>query len=204
MTVLSIEEFNQQSSSGINSLEKIYQGKSIEGGPVFSLTNLQAATLYCERFSKKQNGAMCIIVKEKGFFRIWSETHQDNYQALEEPNKSSADLPLPEKTQSPLHRRETEQRPRADVRRKGTRCDSVPAVTGVPRSTSANSLPVEAEFIAVCQKLLAEYIGPIAPIICKKTLAKKPNLTRAQFVEILAKKLSDPNQALEFKQVILE
>ncbi|MDJ0569175.1 MAG: hypothetical protein QNJ53_09005 [Pleurocapsa sp. MO_192.B19] len=157
MTVLSIEEFNQQSSSGINSLEKIYQGKSIEGGPVFSLTNLQAATLYCERFSKKQNGAMCIIVKEKGFFRIWSETHQDNYQALEKPKKSPA-----------------------------------------------NSLPVEAEFIAVCQKLLAEYIGPVAPIICKKTLAKKPNLTRAQFVEILTQKISDPNQAREFKQAILE
>lgn len=170
MTVLSIEEFNQQSSSGINSLEKIYQGKSIEGGPVFSLNNLQAATLYCERFSKKQNGAICIIVKEKGFFRIWSETHQDNYQALEKPKKSPANLPLPEKTQS----------------------------------TSANSLPVEAEFIAVCQKLLAEYIGPVAPIICKKTLAKKPNLTRAQFVEILTQKISDPNQAREFKQAILE
>lgn len=170
MTVLSIEEFNQQSSSGINSLEKIYQGKPIEGGPVFSLTNLSAATLYCERFSKQRDGAICIIVNEKSFLRIWSETYQDNHQALEEQQKSSDDLSLPEETQS----------------------------------TSANSLPVEAEFIAVCQKLLAEYIGPVAPIICQKTLAKKPNLTRAKFVEILTKKISDPKQALEFQQAILE
>ena len=63
---------------------------------------------------------------------------------------------------------------------------------------------VEAEFIKFCKKKLAMHIGPIAQMLCKKTLAKNPNLTRTEFVEILAKKIPDPNQALEFKTEMLE
>ena len=74
----------------------------------------------------------------------------------------------------------------------------------IDEETAIDSLPVEAEFANFCQKLLAEYIGPIASMICKKTLAKKPNLTRTEFVEILAKKISDPNLAQKFRQATLE
>ena len=69
---------------------------------------------------------------------------------------------------------------------------------------SLNSLPVEPEFIQACKEKLAIYIGPIAPMVCKITLTKKKNLTRATFVEILAKKISDPDLALKFAKELLE
>ena len=163
MTILSQEEFKQQSSSGSNSSEKIYQGRAIEGGPVFSLRNLQATELYCERFSRKQAGAICIIVKENNFLRIWSE----NFEIA--PNAA---------TNVSLSEDEPE--------------------------ISPNSLPVQAEFADFCQKTLANYIGPVAQMICKRTLAKKPHLNRAEFVTILAKKISDPDQAQEFQQAVLD
>ena len=158
MTVLSLEEFKEQSTVGVNSLEKNYQEKTIIAGPVFSLTNFKAADQYCNKFSREKDGALCIIVKEKSFFRIWSENIQAKQQTF--------------KTQT--------------------------------REIVANDLAVEPQFVAICQKLLAEYIGPVAPIVCKKTLAKKANLTREQFVEILAKKISDPQQAEEFQQAALK
>ena len=158
MTVLSLEEFQEQSVAGANSREKIYQEKTIIAGPVFSLANLKAADQYCHKFTKEAAGATCIIVKEKSFFRIWSETLQNKQQT---PIKQTKEI-------------------------------------------STNPLAIEAEFVAICQKLLTEYIGPVAPIVCKKTLAKNANLTREQFVEILAKKISDPQQAKEFQQAVLK
>lgn len=163
MSLLSTEEFNQRSSSGANPLEKIYQGKAVEAGPVFSLDNLQAAELYCQRFSRKQTGAVCVIVQEQSFFKIWSEIIQNRQNAVSELASSS---------------------------------DKV--------KNSLNSLPVTDEFIDYCQKLLAEYIGPIAKMLCKKTLAKRPHLNRTEFVTTLAKKIADPNQAQEFKKSALE
>lgn len=168
MTILSQAEFNQRSSSGKHSLEKIYQGKCLEGGPVFSLGNLQAAELYCERFSHRQTGGTCIIVKETSFVRIWSEISQAEVLQAEE-NTNPKGLSLEAKV-----------------------------------ATSINSLPVTVEFTDFCQKLLAEYIGPIAKMICKKTLAKKSHLSRTEFVAILAKKISDPKQAQEFQQAALD
>ncbi len=158
MNVLSLEEFKEKSVAGVNSLEKIYQEKTIIAGPVFSLTNVKAAKQYCHKFTKEAGGAICIIVEEKSFFRIWSENLQYQQKSLKKQTKK----------------------------------------------VTANSLGIEAEFVAICQKLLAEYIGPVAPVVCKKTLAKKANLTREQFVEILAKKISDPQQAKEFQQAVLK
>lgn len=162
MTVLSIEKFNEQSSSVAQSSERIYQGKNIVPGPIFSLANFKPAVMYCKGFSKKRNGAICIIVREKGFLRIWSET-------LASSQKTSSKNSSSEKV----------------------------------KEISVNCQPVEADFVKVCQTLLTEYIGPVAPIICKKTLAKNANLTREQFVEILAEKISDPQQSQEFQQAAL-
>lgn len=162
MTLINIlfqEEFEHQSTEGHNSLERIYQGLSFEGGPVFSSEHLTAAQLYCQRFSQNRDGAMCLIIREKSFLRIWSEV------APEEPDATD-DFTLEE--------------------------DSI------------NSLLVQAEFADFCQKLLAEYIGPIAGMICKKTLAKRPNLTRSEFVEILCKKIPDPILVKKFKEATLE
>jgi hypothetical protein len=72
------------------------------------------------------------------------------------------------------------------------------------KATTDDSLPVQAEFADFCQKLLAEQIGPIAGMICKKTLAKNPKSTRAEFVAILAQKISDPSLAQEFQLATLQ
>ena len=161
MTILSPAEFQIKSKKGVNSLERIYKGKSLKGGPVFSSDNLEAANAYCRRFRQKENGAICIIVKDESFLRIWSEVVQTEADTSQDTNSKDTEI-------------------------------------------SINSLPVQSEFINFCQKLLADEIGPIASTICKKTLAKNPNLTRIEFVTILAKKISDPALARKFKQAALE
>ena len=161
MTILSPAEFKIQSKKGINSLERIYKGKFLKEGPVFSFQNLDAANSYCRRFRRKQGGAECIIVKNESFLRIWSEVAQTDTESSKNFDSEDSEVLI-------------------------------------------NSLPVESEFADFCQKLLADRIGPIAGMICKKTLAKKPNLTRTEFVTILAKKISDPTLSQKFKQAALE
>ena len=161
MSLLSLEEFERQSVSSNSSSERIYQGESIKQGPVFSLENPNAATLYCQRFSKVKNGAVCIIVREKSFLRVWSQANTSK-----QTNKKA--FPLNAKTE-----------------------------------ISLDDMRVDSSFSEACRQKLAVLIGPIADIICKKTLAKKPNMSRKELVGILAKKIPDSNQALEFKQELL-
>ena len=164
MTVLSIEEFNARCSMTDNSSQKVYQGKTIVGGPVFALTDIDAAQAYCQAFTQQQTAEICLIVKDKNFLRIWIEDC-----TLEEPKE-----PLLSYSASEI------------------------------KQASNPSSPVEAKFVDNCQELLAQYVGPMARIICRKTLAKKPDLTSTELVEILAKKISDPQQAEEFKRQLLE
>lgn len=168
MTVLSIEEFNQQSSSVANSNKKIYQGKKIAPGPIFSLANLNPAVKYCQKFTQEQDGAVCIIVREKSFLQIWSEILADRQQTSIKQQNISSKNSSPEKT----------------------------------RKIIGFFAPIDTDFVKLCQTFLTEYIGPVAPIVCKKTLAKKPSLTHEQFVDILAKKISNPQQAEEFRSKI--
>lgn len=66
-----------------------------------------------------------------------------------------------------------------------------------PPPTTSKLAP---DFIERCQQELAEHIGPIAAIICKRTLAQNPNLSATQFIEALAQKIPNSKQALEFQQ----
>lgn len=157
MQILSIEEFNEQCNA-VNS-QKIYRGKILTGGPVFSLTNPQAAQSYCKIFNNQQAEKICLIVEDKNFFRIWTEA--------EETSASGNDL-------------------------------------SSSNQNVSKDIQVDLEFTNKCQELLAQYIGPIAQIVCKKTLAKKPNSTRKEFVDLLAKQISNSQQAREFKQRILQ
>ena len=161
MQILSIKEFNEECNTKVDSRTKIYQGKTLAGGPVFPLTDTQAAQSYCKIFSSQQAEKICLIVEDKNFLRIWTET--------EKTADSDNDL-LSSKNQN----------------------------------VSKRTLPVEIEFTNNCQESLAKYIGPIAKIVCKKTLAKKPNLTREEFVDLLAKQISNSQQAQKFKQEILD
>jgi predicted regulator of Ras-like GTPase activity (Roadblock/LC7/MglB family) len=70
------------------------------------------------------------------------------------------------------------------------------------RTTSnktATNLKLTPDFINSCQQELAKYIGPIASIICKRTLSKNSQIEASEFVKILAKHIRDRQQALEFQ-----
>jgi len=62
---------------------------------------------------------------------------------------------------------------------------------------------LDLRFIQRCQQELAEFIGPIASIICQRTLNQNPGLSHTQFVEALAKKIPNQKQALEFQRRLL-
>ena len=66
--------------------------------------------------------------------------------------------------------------------------------------SSAESL--RPEFVEQCERKLAEFIGPIATIVCQRTLAKMPQLSELEFVEQLAKKIPKLEAALEFQRYL--
>jgi serine/threonine protein kinase len=74
-----------------------------------------------------------------------------------------------------------------------------------PASFASPTVPitqsqVEPNFVSRCQQELAEFIGPIASVICKRTLNQNPNLSRAELIEALAQKIPDRQQAQKFRQ----
>lgn len=95
MIVLSIKEFDKQSTPGQNSLERIYQNKSLTAGPAFSLINLNAAKLYCQRFNRINKEAFCIIVEDNSCYRVWSE----NFIERKKHNKQKSVYSLPLKAE---------------------------------------------------------------------------------------------------------
>lgn len=62
---------------------------------------------------------------------------------------------------------------------------------------------IDPSFINRCKQELAELIGPIASTICQRTLTKNPELSPTEFVETIAKRISNPKQASEFKKRLL-
>lgn len=60
-------------------------------------------------------------------------------------------------------------------------------------------LPLEEDFIKRCTQELAEVIGPMASIICKRTLKKNSQVSAREFVEALAEKIPNQKQAFDFK-----
>lgn len=59
---------------------------------------------------------------------------------------------------------------------------------------------VTPEFIERCRQELAEFIGPMANIICQRTIKQNPSLSENEFYNLLAKTISNPQQAREFQQ----
>ena len=64
-------------------------------------------------------------------------------------------------------------------------------------------VPISEEFIERCRQELAEFIGPMANIVCKRTLKQNPRISRREFCSALAKTINDPQQAGEFQQRLL-
>jgi hypothetical protein len=61
-------------------------------------------------------------------------------------------------------------------------------------------LTVNPAFLERCQQDLSRYIGPIANFIVKDTLAREPQISPQQLIQVLASKISDAEQAEQFQQ----
>ena len=59
------------------------------------------------------------------------------------------------------------------------------------------------EFVECCRHELAEFIGPIANVMCKRTIQQNPNMTQGELCLALAKIISNPQQAQEFQHRII-
>ncbi|MDJ0569597.1 MAG: serine/threonine-protein kinase [Pleurocapsa sp. MO_192.B19] len=62
---------------------------------------------------------------------------------------------------------------------------------------------ITSDFIAQCRQELVEFIGPMATIICNQTMANNPNLSTFEFVQALARRIPNAQDAKQFKQRLL-
>ncbi|MEM8722247.1 MAG: serine/threonine-protein kinase [Cyanobacteria bacterium P01_G01_bin.39] len=67
-----------------------------------------------------------------------------------------------------------------------------------------NDTSITPEFIQRCRQELAEFIGPMASIICKRTVQQNPNMTEIELSSALAKTISNPQKSREFQQRLLK
>ena len=56
------------------------------------------------------------------------------------------------------------------------------------------------EFIESCRQSLAEFIGPMANIICQRAAKQNPTMEQTEFYSLLAQSIPNPEQAAEFKR----
>jgi serine/threonine protein kinase len=78
-----------------------------------------------------------------------------------------------------------------------------PPTVPIPSRVTADS-GLDPSFIARCQQELAQFIGPMASIICQRTLSKNTKISAVEFVSALAQKIPDPKQAEEFQKLLLK
>lgn len=71
------------------------------------------------------------------------------------------------------------------------------STTGFSTSFSSKISP---EFIERCRRELAEFIGPMANIICQRAVKQNPSMTESELYHSLAQSISNPQQAKEFQQ----
>ena len=64
---------------------------------------------------------------------------------------------------------------------------------------SSLEIPITPEFIERCRRELAEYIGPMANIVCKRAVKQSPTMSEKELYETLAKAIENPQQAREFQ-----
>jgi serine/threonine protein kinase len=74
----------------------------------------------------------------------------------------------------------------------------------IERSQEVTPNPLDANFISYCQQELAQFVGPMASILCQRILNSNSSLTAMEFIEALAKKIPDSKQAENFKKRIFQ
>lgn len=65
------------------------------------------------------------------------------------------------------------------------------------------TLILDERFTLHCQQELAQFIGPIAALICQRILKENPELSDIEFLEALVQQIPDKTQALAFRQRFL-
>ena len=70
-------------------------------------------------------------------------------------------------------------------------------------NSAQKQIPLESSFISRCQQELAELIGPIAFLVCERTVSENPTIGRTQLVQFLAEQISAREQAQRFKKRLL-
>ena len=88
-----------------------------------------------------------------------------------------------------------------DEHHASTKARSLVATTSA--TSVSQSSPITPEFIERCRLELAQYIGPMANIICKRTVRENPNISQIELCMALAKTISDPQQAKDFQQRLI-
>lgn len=76
---------------------------------------------------------------------------------------------------------------------------STPFSSKVPPTPSQ----IEPDFLSRCQKELAQLIGPMSSILCKRILNQNPTISAQELVETLAKRIPDHQQAEKFRRRLL-
>ncbi|WP_199784774.1 hypothetical protein [Nostoc sp. 'Lobaria pulmonaria (5183) cyanobiont'] len=59
------------------------------------------------------------------------------------------------------------------------------------------------KFLVECERELANLIGPIAKFLVQKAIKSSGQISRAEFVKILASQIPEPQKALQFQQRLL-
>lgn len=72
--------------------------------------------------------------------------------------------------------------------------------TSAPPPAQPASGGVRPDFKQQCTPILAEFIGPIAPIVYQRTVAEHPHLSEKELVKQLSAQIPNPQQASEFLQ----
>ena len=68
-------------------------------------------------------------------------------------------------------------------------------------SDSNERLPIDKEFISLCQQILAQSIGPIAKLVIKKTLSQNSaKCSRDRFIAQLVLELKDKQQVQDIER----
>jgi serine/threonine protein kinase len=86
---------------------------------------------------------------------------------------------------------------------KTTRPTSEPKLPSEDKKANADA-KLDPSIVARIQQEFAQFIGPMASIICQRLLSKNPTMSVTEFVQALAQKIPDSKQAEEFQKRCLK
>ena len=82
--------------------------------------------------------------------------------------------------------------------------DDAPTPTSISKPVFSAPSPANSqitpEFLERCRQELAEFIGPMANLLCHQALEQNPHLSRMELCRILAKNISNPEHASNFQE----